>query len=78
MWAQRGKERVGQTARVAMRVLPRVKHIGSGKLLYGLVSSAQCSDDLGEWDGVRSEGEDIFIGMADGSHCCTAESNTTL
>ena len=78
-WTRRGKERVGQIARVAVRILPCVKQIAGGKLLYSLVSSAQCSDDLDEWDGGEAqEEEDIFIGMADCSHYCTTESNRTL
>ena len=33
----------------------------SGKLLYSLVSSAQCSDDLDEWLGVRLRRERIYL-----------------
>ena len=33
----------------------------SGKLLYSLVSSAQCSDDLDEWMGVRLRRERIYL-----------------
>ena len=63
--------------------LPYVKQKAGGKLLYSAGSSAQCSvmawrGGMGGrlWEG-GSRGDDICMHTAD-SHCCTAETNTTL
>ena len=56
--------------------------MASGKLLYNTGSTNQYSDNLEGWDEgcggreVQEEG-DICISMAD-SHCCMAETNTSL
>ena len=42
LWTQWGKERVGQI-RTDTCTLPCIKSIASGKLLYNIGSSAQCS-----------------------------------
>ena len=60
---------------------PCVKQRPSGKLLYNTGSSPQCSvmtqrGGMGSGKEVEEEG-DICTLMA-GSHCCIAETNTTL
>ena len=54
----------------------------NGKLLYNRELNLVLCDNLEGWDGVGGgrevqEGGGIYILMAD-SHCCMAETNTTL
>ena len=78
---QLGKERVGQTERVALKhVLSYVQWIANGKSLYNTWSSTLYFGTT--TDGVRGgrevqEGGDICILKADAC-CCMVETNTTL
>ena len=59
--------------------LPWVKFIASGRLLYSTGSSSWYSGRVGGgegWEGGH-KGGDMCIPMAD-SHCCMAETTTTL
>ena len=66
--------------RFDINILPCVKQIASGKLLYSTGSSVWCSV-MTERGGMVGrdvqEGGDICIYVADSLHC-TAETNTTL
>ena len=68
---------------IDMYVLPRVKHIASGKLLCNRGNPSQCSgnecDDLegcNAWGNGRSRGRGYILTVD--SYCCRAESSTTL
>ena len=58
----RGKEKVGRTeSSIDIYTLPCVKQMASGKLLYSIGSSAQCSvttyrDKMGVGDGNEAKG----------------------
>ena len=67
---------------MAVYAPPFVKQRASGKLLYSAGSSAQLSvmtsrGGMGAWWEGGSQGRVVCMHTAD-SHCCTAESNTTL
>ena len=62
---------------IETNILPYVKQIASGKLLYNTGRSNKCSTmTYRGGKEIRGEGDKCVL-MAD-SPCCTAETNTTL
>ena len=80
--AGEGEGATNQESSIAIYALPCIEQIASGKLLQNTGSSAQCSDNLeggmeGDEREVQEGGGHINTQVAD-SHCCTAETHTTL
>ena len=74
----KGEERVRCMERVTCKfILPYVKYIASGNLLYNTGSLTWCSVKTKRGGKEVQEGVDIRIPMPD-SCCCGAESITTL
>ena len=65
--------------KIGICTLPCVKLIASGKLLYKIGSSAHCSvmTEVGAGRRKAQERGNVYIIMTD-SHCCMAETSTTL
>ena len=81
--AGKGQGGTNWESNIEIQTLPCIKQIASGNLLYKYrdLNPVFC-DNLEEWDGVRrgeggSREGNSCIFMAD-SHCCMAETNTTL